>query len=197
MGWVVNAKPHPLYPRGRDPVPIVQEAGWAPVPVCKGSENLASTGTLCSDRPACRHSLYRLGYPGLPVSITLCERQKKIIGNKQVKVKSSRHRSGVAQRVGRGIALLFHDRGTRRGWVVSSMLWLHFTPRKDPVPILQEAGWAPGPVWTGGKSRPTGIRSRAVQPVVSHYTDWANRPTLGYNILFIKTHHNRKTISSL
>ena len=25
-------------------------------------------------------------------------------------------------------------------------------PRKDPVPILQEAGWAPGSVWTGGKS---------------------------------------------
>jgi len=25
---------------------------------------------------------------------------------------------------------------------------------KDPVPILQEAGWAPGPVWTGGKSCP-------------------------------------------
>ena len=30
----------------------------------------------------------------------------------------------------------------------------HFTPAKDKVPILQEAGWAPGPVWTGGKSRP-------------------------------------------
>jgi len=30
----------------------------------------------------------------------------------------------------------------------------HFTPGKDPTPILQEAGWAPGPVWTGGKSRP-------------------------------------------
>jgi len=30
----------------------------------------------------------------------------------------------------------------------------HFTPGKDPVPILQEAVWAPGPVWTGGKSRP-------------------------------------------
>ena len=27
-------------------------------------------------------------------------------------------------------------------------------PGKDPVPILQKAGWAPGPVWTGGKSRP-------------------------------------------
>ena len=25
---------------------------------------------------------------------------------------------------------------------------------KDPVPIVQEAGWAPGPVWTDGKSRP-------------------------------------------
>ena len=24
-----------------------------------------------------------------------------------------------------------------------------FTPRKDPVPIVQEAGWAPGPVWMG------------------------------------------------
>ena len=28
------------------------------------------------------------------------------------------------------------------------------TPGKDPVPFVQEAGWAPGPVWTGGKSRP-------------------------------------------
>jgi hypothetical protein len=23
-----------------------------------------------------------------------------------------------------------------------------FTPGNDPVPIVQEAGWAPGPVWT-------------------------------------------------
>ena len=60
----------------------------------------------------------------------------------------------VAQRVGRGIALLFHDHGTRRGWVVSSTPRPHFTPGKDPVPILQEAGWAPGPVWTDGKSHP-------------------------------------------
>ena len=28
------------------------------------------------------------------------------------------------------------------------------TPGKDPVPILHEAGRAPGPVWAGGKSRP-------------------------------------------
>ena len=54
----------------------------------------------------------------------------------------------------RGIALLFHDRGTRRGSVVSSKPRPHFTAGKDPVPIVQEAGWAPEPVWTGGKSRP-------------------------------------------
>jgi hypothetical protein len=34
------------------------------------------------------------------------------------------------------------------------------TPDKDPVPIVQEAGWAPGPVWTGAQNLvPTGIRS--------------------------------------
>jgi len=37
--------------------------------------------------------------------------------------------------------------------VVSSTPRPHFTPGKDPVPILQEAGWAPWPVWTGGKFR--------------------------------------------
>jgi len=70
------------------------------------------------------------------------------------KVKCSRYRSGVAQRVGRVIALLFHDRGTRRGWVVSSTPRPHFTPGKGPVPIVQEAEWAPEPVWKGGKSHP-------------------------------------------
>jgi len=36
----------------------------------------------------------------------------------------------------------------------------HLTPRKDPVPIVQEAGWASGPVWTGAENfAPTGIRS--------------------------------------
>ena len=70
------------------------------------------------------------------------------------KVKWSRYRPGVAQGMGRGIALLFHDRSTRRRWVVSSKPWPHFTSGKDPVPILQEAGWAPGSVWTSGKSRP-------------------------------------------
>ena len=35
-----------------------------------------------------------------------------------------------------------------------------FTPRKDLVPIVQEAGWAPAPVWTGAENLAlTGIRS--------------------------------------
>jgi len=38
--------------------------------------------------------------------------------------------------------------------VVSSTPRPYFTPGKDPVPVLQEAVWAPDPVWTGGKSRP-------------------------------------------
>jgi hypothetical protein len=73
--------------------------------------------------------------------------------NVKIKVQWSRYRPGVAQRVGRGITLLFHVRGTRSGWVVSSTPRPHFTPGEDQVPILHEAGWAPGPVWTGGKSR--------------------------------------------
>jgi hypothetical protein len=40
------------------------------------------------------------------------------------------------------------------------MPWLLFTPWKDQVPIVQEDGCAPGPVWTGTENlAPTGIRS--------------------------------------
>ena len=59
----------------------------------------------------------------------------------------------MAQRVGRSIALLFHDRDTRRGEWSAARSGRTLPSGKDPVPILQEAGWAPGPVWTGGKSR--------------------------------------------
>jgi hypothetical protein len=66
----------------------------------------------------------------------------------------------VAQRVGRGIALLFHDLGTRREGMISSTPRPQFTPGKDPVPIVQKAGWAPGPVWTDAENLAAiGIRS--------------------------------------
>jgi len=68
-------------------------------------------------------------------------------------------------------------------------------PGKDPVPILQEAGWAPGPVWAGAENFvPTGIRSRTLQPVVSRYTDWATGPTSeAYYSFEIKGRHLYKT----
>ena len=49
-----------------------------------------------------------------------------------------------------------------------------FTPRKEPVPIVQEAGWALGPVWIGAENHaPTPIRSPDLPAVASRYTDCA------------------------
>ena len=56
-----------LYPREKDPVPTVLEAGWAPGPVWKGAENLAPTDNRSPDRAARGKSLYRLSYPGVTV----------------------------------------------------------------------------------------------------------------------------------
>jgi hypothetical protein len=55
----------------------------------------------------------------------------------------------TAYRWNRGIALPFHDHGIRRGEGVSVTPRPLFIPGKDPVPIVQEAVWIPGPVWTG------------------------------------------------
>jgi hypothetical protein len=92
--------------------------------------------TTCSD----------YGFSGLS-SGPPCRYEKKKV--KCTLVQALRLCTGrTAHRGSRGIALSFHDHSTRRGWGVS------VTPRlstlgKDPVPIVQEAGWAPGPVWTG------------------------------------------------
>ena len=49
-----------------------------------------------------------------------------------------------------------------------------FTPGNDPIPIVQEVGWAPGPVWTGSENlAPNGIRSPDRKPIASRYTDYA------------------------
>jgi len=64
MGRVVNATPRPLFTPEKDPVPILQKAGWAPGPVWKGAENLALTGIRSPDRPGRSESLYRLSYRG-------------------------------------------------------------------------------------------------------------------------------------
>jgi hypothetical protein len=49
-----------------------------------------------------------------------------------------------------------------------------FTPGKDPIPILWEAGWAPEPVWIGAENlAPPGFDPRTFQPVASRYADYA------------------------
>jgi hypothetical protein len=60
---MVNATPRPIYP-GKDPVPILWEAGWTPGSVWMGAENLAPTGIRSPDRPVRSESLYRLSYLG-------------------------------------------------------------------------------------------------------------------------------------
>ena len=48
----------------------------------------------------------------------------------------------------------------------------HFTHGKDTVPIVQKAGWAPGPVWMGAENLiPPGLNPQTVQPIVSCYTN--------------------------
>jgi hypothetical protein len=60
MGWVVSVTPWPRFTPRRTPVPIVQEAGWAPeargklIFLCRGS-NLG--------RLVCSQTLYWLIYP--------------------------------------------------------------------------------------------------------------------------------------
>ena len=65
----------------------------------------------------------------------------------------------MAQRVGRVIAHSSMNMALGGGEWSAARPGRTLPPGIDPVPIVQEAGWAPGPVWMGRKSRPTGIRS--------------------------------------
>ena len=51
----------------------------------------------------------------------------------------------------RGIALHFHDHGTRTG-EESASRQSTFYPGKDPVPIVEKFGWEGEPVWTGAEN---------------------------------------------
>jgi hypothetical protein len=61
----------------------------------------------------------------------------------------------------------------------SASPWPLFIPGKEPVPIIQEAVWALGPVWTGAENLapPPEFDSRTVQPIASRYTDYATLST--------------------
>jgi hypothetical protein len=72
-----------------------------------------------------------------------------------------------------GIAQLFLNLGARRGvWSASRPGRLY--PGKDPVPIVQEAGWAPELVWIGAENlAPPGFFfvKRVFNNPISHTTD--------------------------
>jgi hypothetical protein len=51
-GGLVSATPRIFYSGERGQVPIVQEAGWASVPVWVSPENVAHTGVRTPARPA-------------------------------------------------------------------------------------------------------------------------------------------------
>jgi len=60
-GW---STPRPdRFAPGNDPVPLVQEAGWAPRPAWRSAKNVASTGIRHPDRIARSESLNRLHLP--------------------------------------------------------------------------------------------------------------------------------------
>ena len=56
------ARPGPQFTPGKEPVPILQEARWAPVPVWTGRKSRPHRDSI-PDRPARSQSLYRLSYP--------------------------------------------------------------------------------------------------------------------------------------
>jgi hypothetical protein len=79
--------------------------------------------------------------------------------------------------MGRVRALLFHDLGARREWVVSSTPRPQFNPKKTRYYIAQETGCVPGPVWrSAGNLDPTGIRSPDLQ-ARSQYLNRLSYPT--------------------
>ena len=58
---MVSSTPRPHFTSGKDPVPILQEAGWAPGPVLTGRISRPHRDSI-PDRPARSQSLYRLSY---------------------------------------------------------------------------------------------------------------------------------------
>ena len=63
---------------------------------------------------------------------------------------------------------------------------LLFAPGKDPVPVAQEAGLAPGPVWTDAENlTPTVIRFPDRPACSQFYTDYATRSTRMWGDLVI------------
>jgi len=73
-----------------------------------------------------------------------------------------------AQRESTDIALLIHNHGASRGWMVA-MAWPLYPWKTDLVSLVQEAGLASGPVWMGTED--LAIEPWTIQLIASHYTN--------------------------
>ena len=98
-----------------------------------------------------------------------------------IKVKFSRFRPGVAQRVGRGMALLFHEWSAARPGRT-------LPPGNIRYPFYKRLGRPQGQSGRAENLVPTGFRSQTVQSVVSRYTGWATRSTIIYIYIYTHTH---------
>ena len=59
------------------------------------------------------------------------------------------------------------------GWVVNATPWLLYPLERDPLPIVQEAGWAQGwSRWVQKISLPPGFKPQTVQPVASRFNPY-------------------------
>jgi hypothetical protein len=77
--------------------------------------------------------------------------------------------------------------------VVKAMHWPLYPWERDTVPIVQEAGWALGPVWMGLENLPqVGFEPQTVQPILSAYTAYATLAahSLIYNHYIIKFYYH-------
>jgi hypothetical protein len=62
----------------------------------------------------------------------------------------------------------FFNQGARFEWETNTTPRPLYSRKRDQV-LVYEAGWAPGPVWTGAENLtpPPGLDPKTVQPVVS------------------------------
>jgi hypothetical protein len=76
----VGSQPHApaAYTPGKEPVPIVEEAGWAPGPVRTGAENLVPTGIRYTDRPTRSSVVIPTELPGPQTPFVILQESLKI-----------------------------------------------------------------------------------------------------------------------
>ena len=151
--------PYSLYVSTRNPpVTVLDERGdrvhiicHCPTPACKRYRTLGPIFLKPKDLENVRVNI--------PVIQRLTQTWCSTLVLFHIQVKCSRYRPACGPeggyRYSRTLPRPRHQKGVSGQQHAPAVLY----PRKKAVPILQEIGLAPGPVWKGGKSRPTGIRS--------------------------------------